>query len=230
MMRVYKYGGFCKDSLILSTAKYLPGSCGWKSLNVCVTNSCNFVSSVQRTFQVQTRNIAKSATVGVAKQIKRTESGNTTVIEAVPIEVKDRSKQLLSVDDPHGACPLCRLGIEISHTDVLVIRQFLSDEGRLLPRRITGLCQKSQWKMQRTLQQAQRAGLLRTLLPRNQKYIPPGKWKKYNSYYDSPQSLNISMDEYSYKAVAEQRQKKKWRQELFQEHYEKIKLKHVNEG
>lgn len=37
-------------------------------------------------------------------------------------------------------CPKCTLGLDIKHTDVLILSQFLREDGHILPRRITGLC------------------------------------------------------------------------------------------
>ncbi|ELT88697.1 hypothetical protein CAPTEDRAFT_28376, partial [Capitella teleta] len=73
--------------------------------------------------------------------------------------------------------------------DVLILSQFLRSDGCLLPRRVTGLCEKAQRRLKTLVHQSQRAGLMPELKPphpkgkerkmENSQY----KWKKYNVYY-----------------------------------------------
>lgn len=71
----------------------------------------------------------------------------------------------LVADTEKGACPLCALDLDIKYTDILIISQFLRKDGRLLPRRDTGLCAKQQNRMSRLVHMAHNAGLLSSLRP-----------------------------------------------------------------
>lgn len=44
--------------------------------------------------------------------------------------------------------------------DVLILRQFMTEKGGMLPRRATGVCKKSQKELQDAIHKAQRAGML----------------------------------------------------------------------
>jgi small subunit ribosomal protein S18 len=55
-------------------------------------------------------------------------------------------------------CPECTLGLEIKHTDVLILSQFLRPDGCMLPRRVTGLCKRQQKRISTMVAMAQKAG------------------------------------------------------------------------
>lgn len=55
-------------------------------------------------------------------------------------------------------CPECTLGLDIKHTDVLIISQYVRDDGCMMPRRVTGLCRKQQKRMSSLVAMAQKAG------------------------------------------------------------------------
>lgn len=55
-------------------------------------------------------------------------------------------------------CPQCTLGLDIKHTDVLILSQYLRSDGCILPRRITGLCKTQQKKIGTLIKMAQKAG------------------------------------------------------------------------
>jgi small subunit ribosomal protein S18 len=56
-------------------------------------------------------------------------------------------------------CPVCASGLQIKHTDVLILSQFVRSDGCMLPRRITGLCKIQQKKMSSLVTMAQKAGM-----------------------------------------------------------------------
>lgn len=56
-------------------------------------------------------------------------------------------------------CYMCSLGLEVKHTDVLILSQFVRSDGCMLPRRITGLCRRQQKKIGKMVTMAQKAGL-----------------------------------------------------------------------
>ena len=55
-------------------------------------------------------------------------------------------------------CPKCTLGLDIKHTDVLILKQYLREDGTMLPRRITGLCSVQQKNIGMMVLMARRAG------------------------------------------------------------------------
>lgn len=55
-------------------------------------------------------------------------------------------------------CPKCTLGLDIKHTDVLILSQYLRSDGGMLPRRITGLCNVQQKYIGSLVRMAQKAG------------------------------------------------------------------------
>lgn len=55
-------------------------------------------------------------------------------------------------------CPKCTLGLDINHTDVLILSQYLRSDGCMLPRRITGLCKVQQKRIGTLVTMAQKAG------------------------------------------------------------------------
>ncbi|KAF5292349.1 hypothetical protein FQA39_LY03383, partial [Lamprigera yunnana] len=95
-----------------------------------------------------------------------------------------RESYLLNHDTT--VCPVCSTGLNIKHTDVLILSQFVRTDGCMLPRRITGLCRKQQKRMSSLVTMAQKAGLMPNLNPANSKNDPKrrGGWKKYNKYFD----------------------------------------------
>lgn len=57
-------------------------------------------------------------------------------------------------------CALCSSGLDLKHTDVLILSQFLRSDGCMLPRRITGLCKPQQKRVSTLVAMAQKAGRL----------------------------------------------------------------------
>lgn len=55
-------------------------------------------------------------------------------------------------------CPKCTLGLDLKHTDVLILSQYLRSDGCMLPKRITGLCKKQQRYIGTLVVMAQKAG------------------------------------------------------------------------
>uniref|UniRef100_A0A182NA66 Large ribosomal subunit protein mL66 n=1 Tax=Anopheles dirus TaxID=7168 RepID=A0A182NA66_9DIPT len=79
-------------------------------------------------------------------------------------------------------CPQCTLGLDVKHTDVLILSQYVRSDGCMLPRRITGLCKRQQRRMGALVTMAQKAGLMPNLNPAKSKKDPKQRyqWKKYN--------------------------------------------------
>lgn len=82
-------------------------------------------------------------------------------------------------------CPECHLGLEIKHTDVLILSQYLRDDGCMLPRRTTRLCRRMQKRITTMVAMAQKAGLMPNINPFRMTRDPAKRkdWKKYNKYF-----------------------------------------------
>jgi len=117
------------------------------------------------------------------KEIIERVEGKQLVIEGVK-KPSTRSHVLLQ---PKGdACPVCSTDLEIKHTDVLILSQFVRTDGCMLPRRVTGLCRLQQKRVSKMVAMAQKAGLMASLAPPNSKKDPTKRkeWKKFNTYFD----------------------------------------------
>lgn len=117
---------------------------------VMITNHFFSISPIVKVEQVNdTLEIS-----GVYKESPRT----NTLLK----EVKDKSRKF---------CPKCTLGLDIKHTDVLILSQYLRSDGCMLPRKITGLCEVQQKNISTMIKMAQRAGKLIMISINSQKLI-----------------------------------------------------------
>ena len=58
-------------------------------------------------------------------------------------------------------CVFCEKGIkEIDYKDVATLSRFISDKGKILPRRITGTCAKHQRQLARAIKRAREMALI----------------------------------------------------------------------
>lgn len=82
-------------------------------------------------------------------------------------------------------CPECTLGLDIKHTDVLILSQYVRKDGCMLPRRVTGLCKRQQKKIGVMVTMAHKAGLMGSLKPSNSHKDPEKRsgYKKFNKYF-----------------------------------------------
>ncbi|KAF3422671.1 hypothetical protein E2986_12611 [Frieseomelitta varia] len=130
----------------------------------------------------QNRNISLSAVTRI-KEIVQKKEGNTLIFEAV---IKPDPYEGRFLKSKNGACSICSAGLDIKHTDVLILNQFVTSEGNILPRRVTGLCEMQQKRISSLILMAQHAGLMLRRSPKGGLLHPlqKRKWKKFNSYYD----------------------------------------------
>ncbi|KOC59749.1 28S ribosomal protein S18a, mitochondrial [Habropoda laboriosa] len=130
----------------------------------------------------QNRNISLSATTRLKEIIEKKE-GNTIIFEAV---IKEDTNDERFLKPKNGACPICSSGLDIKHTDVLILNQFVRSDGYILPRRITGLCNVQQKRISSLIIMAQSAGLMLRADPKGGLLHPlrRRKWKKFNTYFD----------------------------------------------
>ncbi|XP_063597213.1 large ribosomal subunit protein mL66-like [Penaeus indicus] len=131
------------------------------------------------------RHIAVSSPL-LVKEIIIDAADKQTTVEGV-YKPSDRTDLLVKTEHTEcGSCPLCALQLNLKHTDVLVLSQFLRSDGCMLPKRITGLCNPQQKKVTFLVAMAQKAGLMPNLAPSGSKKDPKKRFgsKKLNRYFD----------------------------------------------
>ncbi|XP_022221623.1 39S ribosomal protein S18a, mitochondrial [Drosophila obscura] len=140
-------------------------------------------TSTLRSTLWQTRSVA-TTTPQLIKQIQEKQENNVRTYEGVNID-SERSEKLLKSACQTTFCPECTLGLDVKHTDVLILSQYVRSDGCMLPRRITGLCYRQQKKMGTLVTMAQKAGLMPNLGPSWSKKDPKKRygWKKFNKYF-----------------------------------------------
>ncbi|XP_026739511.1 28S ribosomal protein S18a, mitochondrial [Trichoplusia ni] len=145
-------------------------------------------------FSTSIRSIATTAQLNL-KAIREQTEGSTLIIDGVTVP-SPRTELLIRAEPPvqdtalstseKPPCYMCALGLDVKHTDVLILSQFVRTDGCMLPRRITGLCRRQQKKMGKLVAMAQKAGLMMNLTPANCKKDPTKRrdYKKFNTYFD----------------------------------------------
>uniref|UniRef100_A0A1B6GA39 Large ribosomal subunit protein mL66 n=1 Tax=Cuerna arida TaxID=1464854 RepID=A0A1B6GA39_9HEMI len=135
------------------------------------------IQNLQRKFSLSATNRLKT--------IVESQEGKTLVIEGV-ISPSTREKVLVKTDPEIKACPLCRLNLNVKHTDVLILSQFVRQDGCMLPKRITGLCSVQQKRVSYMVTMAHKAGLMGKFKPPKADTNPShrNQWKKFNTYFD----------------------------------------------
>ncbi|RTG82282.1 small subunit ribosomal protein S18 [Schistosoma bovis] len=78
----------------------------------------------------------------------------------VPSEREGKVVCLDGFGDPRDRDPISRLGLNIRHTDVRILSQFLRPDGTVLPRRISGISCRSQIHLELMIERARKAGKL----------------------------------------------------------------------
>ncbi|MBT3226939.1 MAG: 30S ribosomal protein S18 [Deltaproteobacteria bacterium] len=74
---------------------------------------------------------------------------------------KKKRKHYFREKLPTRPCPITIAGIEeIDYKDVELLKMFITDNGKIIPRRISGLNARSQKKITRAIKQARNAALL----------------------------------------------------------------------
>ncbi|XP_037084826.1 28S ribosomal protein S18a, mitochondrial-like [Pollicipes pollicipes] len=134
--------------------------------------------------QAQPRSLCTSPLVHVKKIVCAEEDGNLTIEGR--IEPSPREGRVVSAHAGMCTCSLCQLNLNIKHTDVLILSQFLRSDGCMMPRRVTGVCRLQQRRVQQLVAMAQKAGLMPNLAPAWSKRDPKLRYgyRKFNKYFD----------------------------------------------
>ncbi|CAH8433922.1 unnamed protein product [Heterobilharzia americana] len=135
------------------------------------------------------------------KEVKYTVNKNVTTVEGVIIP-SEREGKVVCLDgfgDPRDTDPITRLGLNIRHTDVRILSQFLRPDGNILPRSISGISNRSQMHLELMVERARKAGLLPIRIEPDGTHIYEQRGRhQFNVYYDSEM---IGLPKASKKAV-----------------------------
>lgn len=93
------------------------------------------------------------------KTVQVTEEQNSLVISGEYVKSPRVDSLLRDASDVKKFCPKCSLGLDVKHTDVLILSQYLRSDGCMLPRRVTGLCKVQQKRMGKLVTMSQKAGM-----------------------------------------------------------------------
>ena len=124
------------------------------------------------------------------------------------LNIKQSNSKVSAHVSPCVLCNLEKEDIYVQYTDVLVLRQFLKDDGTVLSRAVTGLCKEQQKKVNVLVKYAKEAGLIKCgtegsndpkklnryfdkyeLLKRTRKYL----WNKTSSINKQTNKSHISI-------------------------------------
>ncbi|XP_018647652.1 hypothetical protein Smp_003700 [Schistosoma mansoni] len=122
------------------------------------------------------------------KEVKYAVSKNVTTVEGVivPSEREGKVICLDSFGDPRDRDPISRLGLNIRHTDVRILSQFLRPDGTVLPRHISGISCRSQSHLELMIERARKAGLLPVQIKPDGSHVYERRGRhRFNVYYDS---------------------------------------------
>uniref|UniRef100_A0A1B0GGD8 Large ribosomal subunit protein mL66 n=1 Tax=Glossina morsitans morsitans TaxID=37546 RepID=A0A1B0GGD8_GLOMM len=122
--------------------------------------------------------------INLVKEIQQKQEKTSLIFEGIRKPSPRANLTLKEVCEPKF-CPECTLGLDLKHTDVLILSQYVRSDGCMLPKRITGLCYRQQKKIGTLVTMAQKAGLMPNLAPAGSKKDPKRRfgWKKFNKYF-----------------------------------------------
>ncbi len=74
---------------------------------------------------------------------------------------KKKRKQYSRERVPSRPCPIVAAGIEeIDYKDIELLKMFITEKGKIIPKRISGLCARSQKRLTHAIKRARNAALL----------------------------------------------------------------------
>ncbi|TGZ48845.1 hypothetical protein CRM22_010960 [Opisthorchis felineus] len=122
------------------------------------------------------------------KEIRYSVEGNRTTIEGVHVP-SERSGKVLCLDglgDPRDTDPISRLDLNLTHTDVRILSQFLRPDGTILPRKISGISLHSQLLVELLIERARKSGLLPVSIKPSGEHVYQERGRhRFNVYYAS---------------------------------------------
>lgn len=74
---------------------------------------------------------------------------------------KKKRKHFSRESIPTRPCPITHAGVEeINYKDIELLRMFITEKGKIIPKRISGLSARTQKKLTKAIKQARNAALL----------------------------------------------------------------------
>lgn len=74
---------------------------------------------------------------------------------------KKKRKHMSREGIPARPCPITQAGVEeMNYKDIELLKMFITEKGKIIPKRISGLSARSQKKLTRAVKQARNAALL----------------------------------------------------------------------
>ncbi len=74
---------------------------------------------------------------------------------------KKKRKHFTRERVPTRPCPITHAGVEkINYKDIELLKMFITEKGKIIPKRISGLSARAQKKLTRAIKQARNAALL----------------------------------------------------------------------
>ncbi|CAH8458215.1 unnamed protein product [Dicrocoelium dendriticum] len=122
------------------------------------------------------------------KEIRFSVDGKRTTIEGVlvPSERFGKVVRLDGFGDPRDTDPISRLGLNLKHTDIRILCQFLRPDGTVLPRNVSGISLHNQLKVECLIERARKAGLLPVRITADGEHVYEQRCRhQFNVYYDS---------------------------------------------
>lgn len=111
--------------------------------------------------------------------------GNTTTVQVVKVP-EDKTKTFLEPNPATCSFCTCNLPVKVKYSDVLILEQFMREDGTVLPKEITGLCKKQQLRIERCVMQAHWAGLFPD---RTVPDFDRAGYKRFRRYWDDDMDM-----------------------------------------
>lgn len=149
---------------------------------------------IQNVIRISSSRSLSVSTPRSYREVTVKEDGKKITIEGIPKEserkgrliepdfLKRSSDSCEVKDNCHSLCKFSQVH-EIKHTDVLILEQFVESNGKIIPRDVTGLCERQHYRLDKLIGMAQKAGLMGSKDKfAMEKTTKP--WAKNNCYWD----------------------------------------------
>ncbi|CAD5215870.1 unnamed protein product [Bursaphelenchus okinawaensis] len=127
--------------------------------------------------------LPKLKQIRTLKQIQTVTEGNLSVVSLVDVPEPTRKRVF---DTKEHSCALCSIPKKITYKDVLILEQFMREDGTVLPMQLTGLCKKQQLILERCVMQAHWSGLF---LDRTLPDFDRSGYKRFNRYWKDDRDM-----------------------------------------
>uniref|UniRef100_A0A914ENL5 Mitochondrial ribosomal protein S18A n=1 Tax=Acrobeloides nanus TaxID=290746 RepID=A0A914ENL5_9BILA len=94
-----------------------------------------------------------------AKRVEERVDGNVTYVSLEDVPEPSNVKYFKKQNEKMCTLCTCDVPVEITYRDILILEQFMREDGTVLPKKLTGLCKKQQMHIERCIMQAHWSGL-----------------------------------------------------------------------